>query len=192
MQYATIRERRTGKCRVRTAPGRGLFFHFNHALDPDPTAERVAVHAGPDLFRSCPRAFWPDIEAGVREGFDATCASGVRLCCTRLTISSVVYHDLDTLPEGVRLRLKCFVRDRLTEVVQPIDPFPAKWLTSTVAELARGIHADRAFDRLPILADALQDAGCADPLVIEHLQTCPDHAPSCWVVEMILGRLAAC
>jgi hypothetical protein len=39
----------------------------------------------------------------------------------------------------------------------PLNP---EWLTSTVVQLAEGIYNDRAFDRLPILADALQDAGC--------------------------------
>ena len=43
-----------------------------------------------------------------------------------------------------------------------LDP---NWLTSTVVQLARGIYDERAFDRLPILADLLMDAGCADEAV---------------------------
>lgn len=62
-------------------------------------------------------------------------------------------------------------------------------MTSTVAQLAAGIHAETAFDRTPILADALQDAGCDDPLLLDHLRYCPDHGASCWVVEMIRERL---
>ncbi|MBM3980095.1 MAG: hypothetical protein FJ304_07385 [Planctomycetes bacterium] len=67
----------------------------------------------------------------------------------------------------------------------------AEWLTSDVVALARGIHASAALDGLPALCDALLEAGCDDPLVVEHLQTCRDHAPSCWVVEMILDQLTA-
>jgi len=42
------------------------------------------------------------------------------------------------------------------------------WLTSTVLSLAEVIYAEYAFDRLPILADALMDAGCDDPMVLNH------------------------
>jgi hypothetical protein len=61
------------------------------------------------------------------------------------------------------------------------------WLTSTVVELARGIYADRAFDRLPILADALQDAGCENADVLDHCRGPGPHARGCWVVDLVLG-----
>jgi hypothetical protein len=63
------------------------------------------------------------------------------------------------------------------------------WLTSTVVALARGIYEERAFDRMPILADALQDAGCDDEDVLNH---CRDetqaHFRGCWVVDLLLGK----
>ncbi len=63
------------------------------------------------------------------------------------------------------------------------------WLTSTVVALARGIYDDRAFDRMPILADALQDAGCDNEDVLTH---CRDekqvHVRGCWVVDLLLGK----
>lgn len=65
---------------------------------------------------------------------------------------------------------------------------PAQWRTSDVVGLARGIDADRAFDRLPLLADALMDAGCADEQVIAHCREPGDHLRGCWVVEFALGR----
>jgi hypothetical protein len=61
------------------------------------------------------------------------------------------------------------------------------WLTSTVVALARGVHADRAFDRLPILADALQDAGCDDPDILAHCRGPHAHTLGCWVVGLLLG-----
>ncbi|MBX9627132.1 MAG: hypothetical protein K2X82_25240 [Gemmataceae bacterium] len=64
----------------------------------------------------------------------------------------------------------------------------ADWLTSSVLALARGIDADRAFDRLPILADALDDAGCSHPDLIDHLRGPGPHARGCWVVDLILGK----
>ncbi|MBP3960319.1 hypothetical protein J8F10_34255 [Gemmata sp. G18] len=67
-------------------------------------------------------------------------------------------------------------------------PLRAEWLTSDVIALAMGIRADAATDRYLVLSDALRDAGCEDQLIHDHLQTCPDHGSSCWVVEMILDQ----
>src|SRR5207244_10805761 len=50
---------------------------------------------------------------------------------------------------------------------RPVAVDPA-WLTSDVVALAGGIDAERAFDRLPILADALQDAGCTSDEILNH------------------------
>lgn len=66
-----------------------------------------------------------------------------------------------------------------------VDP---AWLTGTVVTLARGIYADRAFDRLPVLADALQDAGCHDSVILEHCRREGSHARGCWVVDTVLGQ----
>jgi hypothetical protein len=70
---------------------------------------------------------------------------------------------------------------------RPVMADPA-WLTSTVTALARGIYADRAFDRLPILADALQDAGCDHAGILAHCRGAGPHARGCWVVDLILGK----
>jgi hypothetical protein len=66
-----------------------------------------------------------------------------------------------------------------------LDP---SWRTSTVVALAEGIYADRAFDRLPILADALQDAGCGNESVLSHCRSGGPHARGCWVVDLLLGK----
>ncbi|MBA4190301.1 MAG: hypothetical protein C0467_20130 [Planctomycetaceae bacterium] len=62
------------------------------------------------------------------------------------------------------------------------------WLTSTVVQLAKGIDAEGAFDRLPILADALQDAGCDDEELLHHCRSDGPHTRGCWVIEMVLGK----
>jgi hypothetical protein len=63
-----------------------------------------------------------------------------------------------------------------------------EWLTPDVLGLAKGIHADGAFDRLPILADALQDAGCASAELLDHLRSGGRHVRCCVVVELLLER----
>jgi hypothetical protein len=72
----------------------------------------------------------------------------------------------------------------------PFQPVASQdgWLTSTVVELARGIYAERAFDRLPILADALQDAGCDNADVLDHCRGPGPHARGCWALDLVLGK----
>jgi hypothetical protein len=68
-------------------------------------------------------------------------------------------------------------------------PFNAAWLTSDVLALARGIYEERAFDRMPILADALQDAGCNSDDVLNHCRDVNQpHVRGCWVVDLLLGK----
>lgn len=66
-----------------------------------------------------------------------------------------------------------------------VDP---SWLTSMVVALAIGIYEERAFERLPILADALQDAGCDDPDILGHCRGPGPHTRGCWVVDLLLGK----
>jgi hypothetical protein len=73
------------------------------------------------------------------------------------------------------------------------DPFrgvaiKAEWKTSDVLALAQGIYAERAFDRMPILADALQDAGCYYTDILSHCRGPEPHVRGCWVVDLILGK----
>jgi hypothetical protein len=67
--------------------------------------------------------------------------------------------------------------------------FRPTWRTSDAVELARQMYEGRDFTNMPILCDALQDAGCADAAVIAH---CHDprarHVRGCWVVDLVLGK----
>jgi hypothetical protein len=67
----------------------------------------------------------------------------------------------------------------------PVDP---SWRSGNVVSLAEAIYADRAFDRLPILADALEDAGCDQADILEHCRGPGPHVRGCWVVDLILGK----
>jgi hypothetical protein len=68
------------------------------------------------------------------------------------------------------------------------DPAWLAWNDGIVVRLARGIYSDRAFDRLPILADALEEAGCADEVLLGHCRSGDEHVPGCWLVDAILGQ----
>jgi hypothetical protein len=53
--------------------------------------------------------------------------------------------------------------------------------------LAVGIYEERAFGRLPILHDALPDAGCNDEDILAHCRSEGPHVRGCWVIDQILG-----
>jgi hypothetical protein len=70
----------------------------------------------------------------------------------------------------------------------PIDP---AWLGAdggAAPALARRIYNDRAFHDLPVLAGALERAGCADPDMLSHCRQPSEHVRGCWVVDLILGK----
>jgi hypothetical protein len=69
-----------------------------------------------------------------------------------------------------------------------IEPFWLAWNDGTVVKLAQSIYEDRAFDRLPILADALEDAGCREPHIVGHCRGSGPHCRGCWVVDLLLGK----
>jgi hypothetical protein len=79
------------------------------------------------------------------------------------------------------------LRDIFGNPFRPVTADPA-WLTDTVVQFARGIYDERAFDRMPILADALQDAGCENADVLDHCRGPGPHARGCWVVDLVLGK----
>jgi hypothetical protein len=57
-----------------------------------------------------------------------------------------------------------------------------------VPKLAASIYEQRAFDRLPVLADALEEAGCTDADILGHLRGPGPHVRGCWAVDLILGK----
>jgi hypothetical protein len=79
------------------------------------------------------------------------------------------------------------IQDVFGNPFRPVT-FDPSCRTSTILTLAAGIYADRAFDRLPILADALQDAGCDNLDILNHCRGGGVHVRGCWVVDQLLGK----
>ncbi len=81
----------------------------------------------------------------------------------------------------------------LREVIGPLSP-PALdplWLSANdhaAVQLAKWIYDTSAFADLPILADALEDAGCMETGILDHCRDGGDHVRGCWVVDLVLGR----
>lgn len=69
-----------------------------------------------------------------------------------------------------------------------VDSAWLTWNHGTVPAIARHVYDDRAFHDLPILADALEDAGCTDPEILGHCRADGAiHAKGCWVVDLVIG-----
>jgi hypothetical protein len=79
------------------------------------------------------------------------------------------------------------LRDIFGNPFRPVT-FDSRWRTSDVVGLARAIYDDKAFERMPILADALMDAGCEDEQIITHCRGDGPHVRGCWVVDLVLGK----
>ena len=62
------------------------------------------------------------------------------------------------------------------------------WRSRTAVSIAESVYADRDFQRLPILADAFEDAGCTDQEVLMHCRQPGTHVRGCWVVDLALGK----
>jgi hypothetical protein len=66
--------------------------------------------------------------------------------------------------------------------------FASEWRTDTAVSLAKQMYEAREFGAMPILADALQDAGCDNEDVLNHCREPEQHVRGCWVVDGVLGK----
>jgi hypothetical protein len=73
----------------------------------------------------------------------------------------------------------------------PFRPPPAldtACRTPAVVALARAIYEERRFEEMPVLADALEEAGCTDEDFLGHLRGPGDHARGCWPLDLVLEQ----
>jgi hypothetical protein len=105
---------------------------------------------------------------------------------------------LSSRGSAASVRAASLIRD---VVGNPFRPAPAgtaawrAWGDGTVVRLARAAYAERPLPearlepaRLAVLADALEDAGCSDPDLLEHLRGPGPHVRGCWAVDLLQGK----
>jgi hypothetical protein len=71
--------------------------------------------------------------------------------------------------------------------LRPVAWAPA-WRTETAVSLAQGMYEARDFTPMPVLADALEDAGCTEAGILAHCRKPGLHVRGCWVVDLVLGK----
>ena len=160
-------------------------------VDSQPT-----LHDSEAISRSLQRAYNKSQDGRERAALNAIdgARSGIRISNFYVGVWQVALRASraiaagDQASEATEGFAQCdLLRDIFGNPFRPVSVDPA-WLTSDVLALARGIYDDKAFDRMPILADALQDAGCADPDVLNHCRGDGPHVRGCWVVDLLLGK----
>jgi hypothetical protein len=70
----------------------------------------------------------------------------------------------------------------------PIAKGVRTWNDGCVVKVAASIYEEATFDRLPVLGDALEEAGVTDEEVLAHLRSPGPHCRGCWVVDLVLGK----
>jgi hypothetical protein len=68
------------------------------------------------------------------------------------------------------------------------SPAWSQWNDGLVVRMAEQIYEERTFDDLPMLADALEEAGCEQRTLLGHLRGGGVHVPGCWAVDVVLGK----
>jgi hypothetical protein len=120
-------------------------------------------------------------ERAVRLTFELTAweSYGGSLVANR-TVKLVAEH-------ASNLPVVALIRDIFGNPFRPVT-FSPDWRTGTVVSLARQMYEGREFSAMPILADALQDAGCDNADVLDHCRGSGPHIRGCWVVDLVLGK----
>jgi hypothetical protein len=143
--------------------------HANYAADEDPALDAAADS---DAFPY----------TAAHAAYKAACIAAHQWKPIRY---DPAFQERMTREQKVHCKLLCCIFGPLPFRSIALDP---SWLTPAVTSLATAIYQERAFDRLPILADALEDAGCGNQEVLSHLRSGGEHCRGCWPLDLVLGK----
>jgi hypothetical protein len=94
----------------------------------------------------------------------------------------------------LRARQAQLVRCIFGNPFRPLPEIDLSWLAwngGAARKLAASIQAERRFGDLPVLADALEEAGCTSEDILRHCRDGGEHALGCWVIDLLLGKADA-
>jgi hypothetical protein len=112
------------------------------------------------------------------DGINTICVEGheVGTACADCWMSHAIHFD----PRNAVLQ----------EYKSPVVASPGwlAWNSGVVAKVANSIRRGRNFHELPILADALEEAGCDNANMLSHCRQSSEHVRGCWVLDLLLGK----
>jgi hypothetical protein len=128
-------------------------------------------------------------------GYEAVTAAGCAAEAARAAIGDATGYCTNEFKWTAAWSIECLEQCRLLRDIciypggyRGIGPAWLGWNNGIVPALADGIYADGAFDRLAVLADALEDAGCTDQAILDHLRSPGPHVRGCWAVDFVTAR----
>ncbi|OWK43018.1 hypothetical protein FRUB_02617 [Fimbriiglobus ruber] len=80
-----------------------------------------------------------------------------------------------------------FLRDIFGNPFRPVL-FDPEWRTFNTITLAQQMYDTGDFSAMPILADALQEAGCLDNQILSHCREERVHVRGCTVIDSVIGK----
>ena len=113
--------------------------------------------------------------------------------CAQLTVHRLATSHLTSLATwaaaqaAIRAEQPAMLHEIFGNPFRPIA-FPPSWRPDTALTHARQMYEARDFSAMPILADALQDAGCDSADILDHCRGPGPHVRGCWVVDLVLGK----
>ena len=127
----------------------------------------------------------PEAGRGVRGGVRGVSVRAAQSVRQRRERADRVRRDE---PAAIRQMELALLRDIFGNPFRPVE-FSAEWRTDTAVSLAKQMYESREFSAMPILADALQDAGCDNDDILSHCRDAKQpHVRGCWVADLVLGK----
>jgi hypothetical protein len=149
------------------------------------SARQALAHAAYMSLRCYPH----DVFTGGRGDAAEYCARAIDAAALLLSGVKQVAIDWDG-PERVseiRRAIANLLRDIFGNPFRPVE-FDPSWRTLPVLALAQAVYDTRRFEDMPVLADALEEAGCANEPLLTHCRQPGEHVRGCWALDGILGK----
>jgi hypothetical protein len=131
-----------------------------------------------------PQLWNPDMGTYFIARFTAIYTAGIYAYSRQMPGASRI--NSDDYPAERRSQASVF-RHIIGNPFHPVAVAPA-WLSAQVLAVARIIYDGRCFQDMPLLGDALEDAGCNHSDILNHCRAVQDHFRGCWVVDLLLGK----
>ncbi|HEY7155523.1 MAG TPA: hypothetical protein VH575_16290 [Gemmataceae bacterium] len=115
----------------------------------------------------------------------ATRTSGVRSVARAVALANG--EDAQATADSVQVNL---LHDIFCNPFRPItfDPAWLTWHEDLLVSMAQQMYDSRDFNDMPVLGDAMEEAGCQDQDILDHCRSRGEHVRGCWVVDLVLGK----
>ena len=155
---------------------------------PAPDADQHSVSWKPQTRRVTPRLYAARAVVEVARGAtEAAVAAAARAALEVATDWGDTRWATRAAGAAARAEL---LRELVGNPFRPpsLDPAWLDWRGGTVRRIAQAIYDEYRFEEVPVLADALEEAGCTDPDILAHGRSGGEHVRGCWLVDLLVGK----